>query len=29
VLEVYRAAPPYQVVRLWSNKNTLLERLYE
>lgn len=29
VLEVYRAAPPYQVVRLWSDKNVLLERLYE
>lgn len=29
VLELYRTAPPHQVVRLWTNKNALLERIYE
>lgn len=29
ILELYRTAPPYQVVRLWEDKNTLLERIYE
>ncbi|MDQ3638609.1 MAG: DUF4007 family protein, partial [Actinomycetota bacterium] len=29
VLELYRTAPPYQVVRLWTDKNTLFERIYE
>ena len=28
LLEVHRVAPPYQVVRLWSHKDDLLERLY-
>lgn len=28
-LELYRTAPPYQVVRLWTDKNALLERIYE
>jgi hypothetical protein len=29
VLEVYRVAPPYQVVRLWRDKNAFLNQIYE
>ncbi len=29
VLELYRTAPPHQVVRLWTNKDALLGRIYE
>ncbi len=29
VLDLYRTAPPYQVVRLWTDKNDLLKRIYE
>lgn len=28
VIDLYRVAPPYQVVRLWEDKNVLLERAY-
>ena len=29
VLDLYRNVPPYQVARLWSDKDELLERLYD
>lgn len=29
VIDLYRVAPPYQVVRLWENRMVLLERAYE
>lgn len=29
VLELYRTAPPYQVVRLWTDKDVLLSRIHE
>lgn len=29
IVDLYRVAPPYQVVRQWSNKGELLARLYE
>ncbi len=29
IIDLYRIAPPYQVVRRWSNRNELLTRLYE
>jgi len=29
IVDLYRVAPPYQLVRRWSNKGELLARLYE
>ncbi len=29
VIDLYRVAPPYQVVKLWDNRHTLLERIYD
>jgi len=29
LVEVYRVSPPYQVVRLWSDKQELLDHLYD
>lgn len=28
IVDLYRVAPPYQVARLWANKEELLDRLY-
>lgn len=28
VIDLYRVAPPYQVVRLWQEKDVFLERAY-
>ncbi len=29
ILDLYRNVPPYQVARLWSDKDVVLERLYD
>lgn len=29
IVDLYHNVPPYQVVRLWSDKNSLLQRLYD
>lgn len=29
ILDVYRTAPPYQIVRLWESKEQLMQNLYE